>query len=222
MPFTQETIQQIAAQRFAKEEAQRKAEEEQAVRQVAAASAALAEAERLAHIRAEQEREEARLRAERALAAEQIRAEAAALEAAVEAELERLRNRSELEVLRDEVAELKKTVERLSVPKRSYCVVATQIPPPPKMYTLSVVANNSNLGSDPHYGVGKVLRVTYTLGERGPQQSVAVEEHQTLTLKGADLRILSATWETNPKRNAPQTFKADVLHWVVGYMNEGA
>lgn len=45
------------------------------------------------------------------------RTEAAALEAAVVAELERLRNRSEIEVLRDEVAELKRVVKNLSLRK---------------------------------------------------------------------------------------------------------
>jgi hypothetical protein len=216
MPFTQQTIQQIAAQRFAKEEAQRKAEEEMAVRENAAAAAALAEAERLARIRAEQEREEARLRAERALAEERVRAEAAALEAAVEAELQRLRNRSEVEVLRDEVAELKKTVAHLSAPKPRICVVSS----PAALHVLNVVANNSNLGGDPHYGVGKVLRVTYKFGDCGMPQSIAVDEHQTLNLKGHELHLLSASWETNPNRRAPQFFKADVLSWLVGHINQ--
>lgn len=216
MPFTQETIQQIAAQRFAKEEAQRKAEAEKAARETAAAVAALAEAERLARIQAEQEREEARLRAERALAEERVRAEAAALEAAVEAELERLRNRSEVEVLRDEVAELKKTVAHLSATKPRMCVVS----PPAALHALNVVANNSNLGGDPHYGVGKILRVTYKFGDCGTPQRIAIDEHQTLNLKGHELRLLSASWETNPNRNAPQFFKADVLSWLVGHINQ--
>jgi hypothetical protein len=208
MSFTQQTVQQIAAQRFAKEAAERKAENERLAKEVAAASAALAEAERLSRMRAAQEHEEARLRAERALAEEKVRAEAAALEAAVEEELERLRNRTELEVLRDEVADLKALVGRLTAP--SVAMTAR-----PKTYTLCVVANNSNLGGDPDYGTGKVLRISYKLGETSPPVSVEVNEHKTLTLRGQDLRILSASWET-------ARAKADVLSWIIGYINEVA
>jgi hypothetical protein len=212
MSFTSETVQRIAAERFRKEQAELKAAQEKAAQEAAAAALALKEAERLARIRAEQEREEARLRAERALAEEKIRAEAAALDAAVEAELQRLRNRTEIEVLRDEVAELKKQIQGLTGSRLPLCA--------PKSYKLSVVANNSTLGGDPHYGVGKILVVTYKMG--GEPQKMEVEEHQTLHLQGPNLQILSASWETNPRRRAPQTFKADVLSWVVGYLNEVA
>lgn len=210
MSFTQQTIHQIALQRFAREETERKVAEEKEKKEIAAATAALREAEHLARIRAEQEREEARIRAERALAEEKIKSEAAALEAAVEAELERLRNRTEVEVLRDELADLKKTVERLSNPPKSSC---------PKTYALSLVANNANLGCDPHHGTGKVLKVTYRPRRCAPQIA-EVEEHKTLILRGQDLEIISASWETNPNRNSPQYFKADVLQRVISYMIE--
>lgn len=73
----------------------------------AAAAAALKRAEEEARIRLQEERELARLRAERALAELKAREEQEALAAAVQAEVERLRNRTPLEVLQEEMAELR-------------------------------------------------------------------------------------------------------------------
>jgi hypothetical protein len=198
MPFTQETIQQIAAQRFAKEEAQRKAEAEKAARDAAAASAALAEAERLARIRAEQEREEARLRAERALAEEKVRAEAAALEAAVEAELERLRNRSELEVLRDEVAELKKKLSEINKPSlsmtfsnNSFAACGRQ-----KWMGYLKITPSSCAWVDPTPGTEKELWLVYkdyTTG-CGVERQIKCPERQEIQVQAVNMEIVSAIW----------------------------
>ena len=86
-------------------------EEQQRASAAAAEAAAKAEAERAERVRLQAERELARIVAERALA-EQAVAEAQAAEAvALQAELARLRARSEIDVLRDEMASLKKTIE---------------------------------------------------------------------------------------------------------------
>ena len=198
MHFTQETIQKIAAQRFAKEEAQRKAEEERAAREVAAAAAALAEAGRLARIRAEQEREEARLRAERALAEERVREEAAALEAAVEAELERLRNRSELEVLQDEVAELKKELSHLKKPSFSVSLSKNSFDACGRqkwMGYLKITPNNCGW-VDPTPGTEKELWLVYkdyTTG-CGVERQIKCPERHEIQVQAINMEIVSAIW----------------------------
>jgi hypothetical protein len=198
MPFTQEIINQIATQRFAEEEARRKAEAEKVACDRAAASAALAEAERLARIRAEQEREEARLRAERALAEEKMREEAAALEAAVEAELERLRNRSELEVLRDEVAELKKQLSEINKPFLPVTVSKTSSSCCERKKWLGYLKiNPSSCGwVDPTPGTEKELWLVYkdyTTG-CGVERQMKYSERDVIKVQAINMEIVSAIW----------------------------
>ena len=61
-----------------------------------------------------------------------------------------------------------------------------------------MVANNGNLGVDPHHGTGKVLQVVYKVGD-SETQTKEVEEHQTLEISGHDLKIYNAVWFTNPR-----------------------
>lgn len=195
MSFSQQTVHKIAAQRLAKEQAERRAAEEQEERATAAAVAALAEATRLSRIRQAQEREEARLRAERALAEERVREEAAALEAAVEAELERLRNRTEVEVLRDEVAELKKLVE--SSKKPSY-TVAIQSPRYGDDRWIGYLKGKPCDWSwvDPTPGTEKELLITYrdyTTG-RGVEHQVKFLERENLHIEAINMEIVRAIW----------------------------
>jgi hypothetical protein len=111
--FNPEMIQQIAASIFAKEQEEIRKQQEMIRAMERAEAAALKEAERQACIKAEADRIEAQLRAERALAEERARIEKTQMDAAIAAELERLRNRTPIEILQDEVASLKKTIEDL-------------------------------------------------------------------------------------------------------------
>lgn len=194
MSYTQNTVQRIAAERFAKEVAERKAAAEKIVREEAAVASALAEASRLARIRAEQEREEARIRAERALAEEKIREETAALEAAVEAELERLRNRTELEVIRDEVAELKKQLE--SSKKNTY-TIAIQPSSVSQRWMGFLKGKPCDWGwVDPTPGTEKELLVVYrdyTTGY-GVEHQRKISERQEFQLQAINMEIVSAIW----------------------------
>jgi hypothetical protein len=227
MSTTQNTVQQLALALFAKEQAAAKAAAEQAQREAAQVAQELAEAERQARIRAEQEREEARLRAERALAEEVARAEAEALNSAVQAELIRLRNRSPLEILQDEVAELKRQLADLQRPQPSPAVLHTRQDggldmryKSSKIYTLAVVANNSNLGGDPHYGFGKILRVTYSLGSNATPLTKEVNEHQTLTISSAEpICVHAAIWFTNPRASRERR-EHNAMPWISGFINE--
>ncbi len=173
MPFSQNDIQQIALQRFLHEEAERKAAQERALKEIAAAEAAMQEAQRLARIRAEQEREEARIRAERAIAEEKVREEAAALEAAVEAELIRLRNRTELEVLRDEVADLKKQLSEVKITKTAN--VCTQAVPAIREKELWLIYRD------------------YTTGKPTEHQRKFTENCEVI-LQAINMEIVSAIW----------------------------
>jgi hypothetical protein len=127
--FNPEMIQQIAASIFAKEQEEIRKQQEMIRAMERAEAAALKEAERQARIKAEAERIEAQLRAERALAEEKARLEKAEMDAAIAAELERLRNRTPLEILQDEVASLKKTIEEMkNGPQMKMTAVVKTVP----------------------------------------------------------------------------------------------
>lgn len=231
MSYTSETVKRLAMEKYVKEAAAAWAAEEKARRDAASAAAAIQEAERLARIRAEQEREEARIRAERTLAEEKIRAEKAALDAAVEAELTRLRNRTELEVLRDEVAELKGSLgpvpsglvdslrseicdlrKQLEVQKTLTSGMLTlHTPPPcPSPRCLQLVANNTVLGIDPAYGHGKTLQVSYSIdGQR--LTKTCVPEHKELMITGQNIEIWEATWSCTGRGSADVTSRVKSL-----------
>jgi hypothetical protein len=195
MSFTPEQIKAMAAELFRKEQAERKAEEEKILAGAVAAEAALREAERLARIRAEQEREEARIRAERALAEEKVRAEAAALKVALEAELTRLRNRTEVEVLRDEVAELRKQLETYKAP--SY-TIAVQTPSFPGSKWMGYLKGKPSEWGwvDPTPGSQKELWITYkdyTSGV-GVEHQVKFSEIQEIQIQAINMEVVKAIW----------------------------
>jgi hypothetical protein len=225
---TSEIVKQMALERFQMEQAERKAAEEKVARERAAAAAALLQAEKEARLRILQEREEARLRAERALAEEEAARAAAALEAEVEAELERIRNRSPLEVMMEEMARMRDELEAL---KRGAAEAPTihlkkdgglDMRFKTSRNTLTIQATNANLGCDPHVGCGKVLRVGYTIGGCPQVLTAEAEEHATLSIAGPGLRLISATWFTNPNRGRKECLSADVLPVVLGYIREEA
>jgi hypothetical protein len=194
-------IQKIAMARLAQEQAEARALAERNRLEALAAEAALAEAARQARIRAEQEREEARMRAERAQAEECARLEAEAMEAAVVAELNRLRNRSPLEVLQDEVATLR--AELAEAKESSQKKMPLLLPVHTcrdgsldMRYTssriLSIKNHESVLGADPAFGWPKNLIISYQLG--GQTLEVSCPSGEAITLAGPSLKILSATW----------------------------
>jgi hypothetical protein len=200
MSFAQ-NIQKMAMERLAKEQAEARALAERMRAEALAAEAALVESARQARIRAEQEREEARIRAERAQAEERARLEAEAIEAAVVAELNRLRNRSPLEVLQDEVAALR--AELAEAKENSQKKMPLLLP----IHTcrdgsldmryktsriLSIQNHENILGADPAFGWPKDLIISYQL--HGKKLEVTCASNQTITLAGPDLTILSATW----------------------------
>lgn len=201
-------IKQLAMQMFKAEREAARVAAEQEERNRREAALAQRRAEEEARIRMQEERELARLRAEKALAEMRAKEEQAALAAAVQAELERLRNRSEVELLRDELAELRQEVAALKAARSSS-----------KHYNLSVVANNQNLGIDPHHGCGKILRVTYKCGDSEPLAK-EVEEHQTLVISGQDLKVIDARWFTNPNRQRNERREADVTAAVLRFLNQ--
>lgn len=195
-------IKQIAMKLYQQEREAALWAAEQEVQRTAEAAAALKRAEEEARIRLQEERELARLRAEKALAEAKAREEQEAMAAAVQAELERLRNRTPLEILQDEMAELRKEFQAYKQAHPATLVVPLKQNGTPDMrYTsskiLSVVANNGNLGIDPHHGVGKVLQVVYKVGNSETLVK-EVREHETLEITGQDLKIYNAIWFTNP------------------------
>ena len=82
-------------------------EEQKRIAAAQAEAAAKEQAERSVRVQLQAERELARIAAERALAAEEAAAVQAAEALALQAELKRLRARSEIEVLRDEMAQMR-------------------------------------------------------------------------------------------------------------------
>jgi hypothetical protein len=90
-------------------------EEQKRIAAAQAEAAAKAQAERAVRVQLQAERELARIAAERALAAEEAAAVQAAEAAALQAELKRLRARSEIEILRDEMAQMR--AEQMAVLK---------------------------------------------------------------------------------------------------------
>lgn len=200
-------IQKMAMARLAQEQAAARALAERMRAEALAAEAALAESARQGRIRAEQEREEARLRAERAQAEECARLEAEALEAAVEEELNRLRNRTPLEVLQDEVAALRAELAEAKEKKMPLLLpVHTRLDGGLDMrYTssrvLSVKNHESVLGADPAYGWPKNLVISYQLS--GKTLEACCASGDTITLGGPNLTIISATWRAIPSPSTP-------------------
>jgi len=120
-------ITQKALALLAAEEQQKRLEEQQRVAAAAAEAAAKADAERVARVQLQAERELARVAAERALA-EQAVAEAQAAEAAaLQAELARLRARSENQILRDEMAQMRAEITALKA--RPVALLTPPAPP---------------------------------------------------------------------------------------------
>ena len=107
------TITQKAFALLAAEEQQKRIQEQQRAALLAAETSAKAEAERNERIRLETERELTRAAVERSLI-EKAAAEAQAAEAvALQAELTRLRNRNETEILRDEMSQMRAEIAAL-------------------------------------------------------------------------------------------------------------
>lgn len=104
-------IKQMAMKIFLESEAAQRAAKRKEEEAAAAIAASLKRAEEEARIRLQEERELARLRAERALAEQKAREQQEALATAVQAELERLRNRTPVEILQDEIAQLRAEFE---------------------------------------------------------------------------------------------------------------
>ena len=196
-----QNIQKMALARLAQEQAEARALAERQRAEALAAEAALAEAAREARIRAEQEREEARLRAERAQAEERARLEAEAVEAAVVAELNRLRNRSHIEVLQDEVAALRaelaeakeNTHKRMPLLLPIHTCRDGSLDMRYKSSRILAIKNHEDiLGADPAFGWPKDLIISYQLG--GKNLEACCPSNNSITLEGPDLTILSATW----------------------------
>lgn len=107
------TITQKALALLAAEEQQKRIQEQQRAALLAAETSAKAEAERNERIRLETERELTRAAVERSLI-EKAAAEAQAAEAlALQAELARLRNRGETQILRDEMSQMRAEIAQL-------------------------------------------------------------------------------------------------------------
>ncbi len=173
-PSKMADIKQIAYKLYEQERAAARWAAAQEVQKAAEAAAALKRAEEEARIRLQEERELARLRAEKLLAELKAKEEQEAMAAAVQAELERLRNRTPLEILQEEMAQMRAEFEAYKQAHPATLVVPLKQDGTPDMRynaskVLSIIANNGNLGFDPHYGTGKVLRVTYTVGDSAPQ-----------------------------------------------------
>jgi len=100
--FTQQALRILEEERRVAQ-----VEEQKRIAAAEAEAAAKAQAERAARVQLQAERELARIAAERALAEEQALAQRAADARALQAELARLRARSEIDVLRDEVAQMR-------------------------------------------------------------------------------------------------------------------
>ena len=131
-----------AARIYAQEQNEIRKMNEQIRNAELAEAAALKEAERQARIKAEAERIEAQLRAERALAEEQARLEKAAMDAMIETELNRLRNRSEVEILRDELTELKNQLAQMQSAKIT--LLSTTFKPVERRFLLTCPPQNGN------------------------------------------------------------------------------
>ncbi len=100
--FTQQALRILEEEKQAAQ-----VEEQKRIAAAEAEAAAKEQAERAARVQLQAERELARIAAERTLAEEQALAVQAAEAAALQAELARLRARSETEILRDEVAQMR-------------------------------------------------------------------------------------------------------------------
>jgi hypothetical protein len=172
---------------------------------------ALEIAEREARLKIEQEREMARIRAERALAEAEAFEKREAIQTAVQAEVERLKNRTSLEILQDEVAELKHLIvdshplslidslqNEISELKRQIATLVNLN----GSYTfnrprcIQIHANNGVLGIDPAHGHGKVLEVRYCTDSIRDDWK-RVNEHEELLITGNGLQILEAKWGCN-------------------------
>ena len=229
-------IKQIAYTLYQQEReaALRAAEQEDRNRREA--EAALKRAEEEARIRLQEERELARLRAEKAMAEQRAREEQEAITAAVQAELERLRNRPPLEILQEEMAQLKKDFQVYKQAHPPTLVVPLKQDGTPDMRynsskILSIVANNGTLGIDPHHGIGKVLQVVYKVGN-SETLTKEVNEHETLEIRGEGLKIFNAIWFTNPaytrcrgccagnSHTHPLRQQADVLAAVMRFVKD--
>jgi hypothetical protein len=101
------SITQQALRILEEEKQAAQVEEQKRIAAAKAEAAAKEQAERAVRVQLQAERELARIAAERTLAEEQALAVQAAEAAALQAELARLRARSEIDVLRDEVAQMR-------------------------------------------------------------------------------------------------------------------
>jgi hypothetical protein len=101
------SITQLALRILEEEKQAALVEEQKRIAAAKAEAAAKEQTERAVRVQLQAERELARIVAERALAEEQALAVQAAEAAALQAELARLRARSEIEVLRDEMAQMR-------------------------------------------------------------------------------------------------------------------
>jgi hypothetical protein len=196
-------IKEQAMALLKKEEAAKAAEAEK-LRQAALAEAA--EQERRAaeaRILAAAERQQALLRAER-LEAEAAAAAAAAEEKeALQKELHRLRMRTPLQVLQDEVAEMRAEMQMMRV--EAELIKSQQIHLRQDGFldmrfktskdicrSLKVTVNNCSLRGDPAHGCGKKLWVVYKINDQIKEETR--DEHADLILSGPGLTIISAIW----------------------------
>ena len=159
-----------------------------------------------ARVLAAAERQQALLRAER------LEAEAAAAAAAIEEkaalqnELNRLRNRCPLQILKDEMEEMKAEMNRLR--EETVLLKSQQIhmrvdggldmrfkSSKDIHRSLKVTLNNSNLGGDPAHGCGKKLWLVYKIN--GQMREETLEENKELFLNGPGLTIISAIWRAS-------------------------
>ena len=110
------SIKELALLRIKIEEEERLAKEQAALAAAAATAAERDRLEREARIIAAAERQQALLRAERLEAEQAAAKQAAAEQAALDAEITRLRARTPLEIMQDEMAEMKRQMAIFSRP----------------------------------------------------------------------------------------------------------
>lgn len=156
-----------------------------------------------ARILAAAERQQALIRAERLEAEATAAAAAAAEKEALQKELNRLRQRTPLQILKDEMEEMKAEMERLR--EETHLLKSQQInlrvdggldmrfkASKDISRSLNIIVNNNNLRGDPAHGCGKKLWVVYKINDQIMQR--IWDENQELSLSGNGLTIISAIW----------------------------